>query len=577
MAQIIRINTRGKTHTSETPSDELTALGGRGLTSKIVLDEVPAKCHALGRDNKLVIAPGLLSGTPATNSGRLSVGAKSPLTGGIKESNAGGTVSQKLARLGIKALVLENRPESIDDWSVVVVTKEGVTIEPAGAYAGMGTNKTITALQEKYGNKTGVMCIGPAGEQRLTAASIQVADPAGRPGRAAGRGGLGAVLGSKGIKAIVVDDQGADKVAIADLDGFKTANRAWTKLITDHPVSGQALGEYGTAVLVNIINNAGALPTKNFRSGHFDHAGDISGEKINELIKQRKGIVKEGCHPGCVIKCSQCYNDQDGKVITSGFEYETIWAFGAHTLIHDLDAVARLDALCDDAGVDTIDTGVALGLAMEAGILDWGDSKKAIELVSKIGTDDPMGRILGSGAAFAGQAFGVDRVPVVKKQAIPAYDPRAVKGVGITYATSPQGADHTSGYAVTANILGVGGSVDPLKKDGQIDLSKNLQIATAAIDATGLCLFVAFPVLDSDDGVPLIVDMINAQYGLALTPDDVVSLGISILDNENRFNKMAGFTEKDDHLPELFLEDFEPHHVTWDFSSEEIQQAKVSA
>lgn len=575
MSQIIRINTRNKTHTYETPSEELMALGGRGITSKMVLDEVPATCHALGKSNKLVIAPGLLSGTPATNSGRLSVGAKSPLTGGIKESNSGGTVSQKLAKLGIKAVVLEDKPESDEEFSVIVITKDSVKIESGAEYAGMGTNKAIAALQKKYGEKTGVMCIGAAGEQRLSAASIQIADPNGRPGRAAGRGGMGAVLGSKRIKAIVVDDKNADKVAIADPEAFKAANKAWTKIIADHPVSGEGLGEYGTAVLINILNEAGALPTKNFRSGRFEHAKDISGEKMTELIRQRKGIVKEGCHPGCIIKCSQCYNDKDGNVVTSGFEYETIWAFGAHTLISDLDAIAGMDAICDDVGIDTIDTGVTIGLAMEAGIIEWGDAKGAIELLKKVGTQDPMGRIIGNGAAFAGQAFGIDRIPTVKKQAIPAYDPRAVKGVGVTYATTPQGADHTAGYAVTANILGVGGTIDPLKKQGQVDLSKNLQIATAAIDATGLCLFVAFPVLDAENGVPLIVDMLNAQYGISLTPDDVAALGISILENENEFNLRAGFTKKDDQLPEMFLENFAPHDVTWDFTEDDLQKAKT--
>ncbi|MFO7750081.1 MAG: aldehyde ferredoxin oxidoreductase C-terminal domain-containing protein [Desulfobacteraceae bacterium] len=575
MSQIIRINTQTREYRVDTPSRELSALGGRGLTSKMVLDEVPPTCHPLGRLNRLIIAPGLLSGSPATNSGRLSVGAKSPMTGGIKESNSGGTVAQKLAKLGIKAVVLEDKPEPDTEFCVVVITREGVTIQPGDAYAGMGTNRTIAALQEKYGKKAGVMCIGAAGEQRLSAASIQSADPAGRPGRAAGRGGMGAVMGSKGIKAVVVDDTGADKVTIADPDAFKTANRAWTKLITDHPVSGQALGEYGTAVLINILNEAGALPTKNFRSGRFDHAGDISGEKMTGLMRQRKGIVKEGCHPGCVIKCSQCYTDEKGGVVTSGFEYETIWAFGAHAMIKDLDAIAQMDAICDDVGLDTIDTGVTIGLAMEAGIIDWGDANGAIELLKKVGTSDAMGRIIGSGAAFAGQAFGIDRVPTVKKQAIPAYDPRAVKGVGITYATTPQGADHTAGYAVTANILGVGGTIDPLKPEGQVDLSKNLQIATAAIDATGLCLFVAFPVLDDENGVPLIVDLINARYGISLTPDDVVKLGISILENENEFNLRAGFTPKDDRLPEMFRENFAPHDVTWDFTEEELQKAKT--
>lgn len=573
MPKILRINTKSKEFSFDSVGDELSGLGGRALTSKFILDEVPANCHPLGSSNKLVFAPGLLSGTAAANSGRISVGAKSPLTNGIKESNSGGLVSQKLARLGIKALVLEEKPED-DNYSIIVIKKDCVEILPAEEYRGLGNKKMIAKLWEKYGEKTGVACIGIAGEKRLTAASIQFADPKGRPGRTAGRGGLGAVMGSKKIKAIVVDDSGTDRIPLADPEAFKTANKAWVKVITSHPVSGEGLPALGTAVLVNVVNEAGGFPTKNFRNGRFEHAQEISGEKMVKNIEARKGVVKEGCHPGCIIKCSQVYPDKDGNELTSGFEYETIWAFGSHCMIKDLDDIAVMDSLCDDFGVDTIDTGVAVGIAMEAGIISWGDGKAAIELVKKIGSEDPLGRIIGNGAAFTGQAFGVDRVPVVKRQALPAYDPRTVKAVGVTYATTPMGADHTAGYGVCQNILKVGGDIDGLGKKGNVEISKNLQIATAAIDAAGLCLFVAFPVLDDDNGVPLIVDLLNAQYGSKLTPDDVVNLGIATLKNEYEFNVKAGFTKADDRLPEMFSEKVPPHNVAWDFTDDELQQAK---
>ncbi|MBF0234792.1 MAG: aldehyde ferredoxin oxidoreductase [Desulfamplus sp.] len=571
MSKILRINTATKTFTFEDVPTDLAGLGGRALTSRMVLNEVPGTCHPLGAANKLVIAPGLLSGSPAANSGRLSVGAKSPLTGGIKESNSGGFVSQKLARLGIKAVVLEGKPDD-DDYSMVVINKDGVQILPANDYVGMGNYETIEKLWAKYGKNTGVMSIGPAGEQRLKAASIQQADLKGTPGRAIGRGGLGAVMGSKKIKAIVVDDKGCERLAMADPEAFKAANKRWVEMLNNHPVTGQGLPGFGTAVLVNVINEAGALPTKNFRSGRFDHAQDISGEKMVENINARGGIVAEGCHPGCVIRCSQVYNDKDGKQLTSGFEYETLWAFGAHTTIKDIDDIAMLDRLSDDFGVDTIETGVAIGVAMEGGLLEWGDGKAAIALMQEIGKGTGNGKILGNGAAFVGDALGVDRVPVVKRQGLPAYDPRAVKGVGVTYATSPMGADHTAGYGVTANILKVGGDIDPLKKEGNVDLSKNLQIATAAIDAAGLCLFVAFAVLDNADGVQTIVNLLNAQYGLKLTPDDVVSLGKSILNDEKEFNRRAGFTKLDDQLPEMFNSKFPPHNSEWDFSMDDLQQ-----
>jgi len=419
------------------------------------------------------------------------------------------------------------------------------------------------------------MSIGPAGEQRLSAACINFADTNGRPGRAAGRGGLGAVMGSKGIKAIVVDDSGADRVPVANPEAFKAANKRWVEILKGHPVTGQGLPAYGTAILINIINEAGALPTKNFRFGRFEHAQDISGERMAELIEARGGKTKEGCHPGCVIQCSNVYHDKDGKYLTSGFEYETIWALGANTTIKELDDIARLDALCDDIGIDTIETGVSLGVAMEAGLIPWGDGKAAIELIKKVATGEPMGKIIGNGSSFTGQALGVDRIPVVKRQALPAYDPRSVKGVGVTYCTSAMGADHTAGYAVAPNILKVGGNVDPLKKEGNVQTSKNLQIATAAVDSTGLCLFVAFAVLDTQDGVQTIVNLLNAQYGLNLTPDDVIKLGISILKDENTFNQRAGFTTAHDRLPDFFKEPLPPHNTTWDFTDEELQQAKT--
>ncbi len=572
MSKVLRVNTKEKTFTLTDPEEKLLGLGGRALTSQLVCDEVPATCHPLGKNNKLIFAPGLLSGSAAANSGRMSAGGKSPLTGGIKEANAGGLGSQKLAKLGIKAIILEDKPET-DDYSIIVIKKDSVEILPAGELTGKGSYETIEKLWAEYGKRTGVICIGQAGEQCLTAASIQQADPKGRPGRAFGRGGLGAVMGSKKIKAIVIDDAGASRLEMADPEAFKKANKEWVELLRGHSVSGEGLPAFGTAVMVNIINEAGALPTKNFREGRFENHHDISGEKMADVITERGGVTTEGCHPGCVIQCSQVYHDKDGKYLTAGFEYETIWAFGANCTIKELDDLAMLDRLCDDFGLDTIETGCTMAVAMDGGLLPWGDGKAAIELLKKVGTGDPLGKIIGNGAVFTGQALGVDRIPVVKGQSLPAYDPRSTKGIGVTYATSPMGADHTAGYAVAPNLLGVGGDIDPLKKANNVEISKNLQIATAAIDAAGLCLFVAFPVLDSDRGVPLIVEMLNAQYGLSLTPDDVVALGSSILKNEIGFNRKAGFTKVHDQLPEMFKENLKPHNVNWDFTVEELSVA----
>src|SRR5208283_3778050 len=550
MGKFIRVDMTSKEVKIGECPEKYAGIAGRGLTSNFVADEVKPTCHPLGKNNKLIFAPGFLTGTSAANSGRLSCGAKSPLTGGIKESNTGGTFSQKMAKMGIKAIVFEGIPAE-DKYFVVKVTMNGVTIDEAPAETvGMGNYDAIKVLQQKYGEKVGVAIIGPAGEMRLSAANISFADRESNL-RSAGRGGLGAVMGSKKIKAVVIDDTGAPGVAIADPEAFKSAAKRFAKALTTHPVC-QGLGRYGTNVLVNILNEAGGLPTENFRRGRNEWADHIGGETMTATMESRGGKPTHGCHTGCVIRCSQHYVDKEGKYITSGFEYETIWALGANAKIDDLDAIAYADREMDEAGVDSIDVAVAVGVAMEAGIIPWGDAKAALELIKEIRKGTPLGRILGCGAAAVGRMYGISRVPVVKGQAIPAYDPRAVKGVGLTYATTPMGADHTAGYAVATNILKVGGFVDPLKKEGQVELSRNLQIATAAIDSTGMCLFIAFAILDIPDGFNALVDMINAQYGLSLTGDDIAALGKSILKIERGFNQRAGFTNAADRLPEFF-------------------------
>ncbi|WP_457571243.1 aldehyde ferredoxin oxidoreductase family protein [Desulfovulcanus sp.] len=577
MASLLRINIQKKEFSFEELSGDYAGLGGRGLTSRIVRKEVPPTCHPLGKDNKLVIASGLLTGTIAANTGRISVGGKSPLTGGIKESNAGGVFSQKLAKLGIMGIVVEDKPEPDSPLMTIFINKDEVQLIETPELAGLGTYEASAKLFEKFGQKVGIMLIGPAGENLRLAASIQFTDPKGRPARAAGRGGLGALMGSKKIKAIVIDDSGAKAAQPANPETFKTAAKRWVEILRNHPVTGQGLPSYGTAILVNIINEAGAFPTKNFREGRFESAADISGEKMVEIIEKRGGVVKEGCHAGCVIQCSQAYCDEKGEYLTSGFEYETVWAFGANTTIKDLDQIAQLDRLCDDLGLDTIEMGNTIAVAMEGGIIPWGDGQAAIDLMKRIyDPNDYLGRIIANGSAFTGEALGVDRVPVVKRQALPAYDPRAVKGVGVTYATSPMGADHTAGYGVCQNILKVGGDVNPLSKEGNVEVSKNLQIATAAIDSTGMCLFVAFAVLDTEDALDVIAKMISAKYGINFTPEDITKAGIEVLKDEYSFNRDAGFTKAHDQLPDFFInEKLPPHNTVWDFTVDELQKARA--
>jgi aldehyde:ferredoxin oxidoreductase len=378
------------------------------------------------------------------------------------------------------------------------------------------------------------------------------------------------------LKGIILDDAGAASITYADKDAFKDAASIFRKALQSHDVTkpGGALNVYGTNVLTNVINEAGCFPTRNFTSGQFDGAAKIGGEKMHDIIKERGGkTTHSGCST-CIIQCSNIYLDSNKNYLTSAFEYETIWANGANCGIDDLDAIAQIDRLCDEYGLDTIEIGCAVGVAMAGGVKEFGDAAGAIELINEIGTGTPLGRILGNGAAVTGQAFGVTDVPVVKRQGMPAYDPRALKGIGVTYATSPMGADHTSGYTVATNILKVGGFVDPLKPEGQVELSKNLQIATAALDSAGLCVFVAFAVLDISEGLEAIPKMINARYGWNLTLDDVMSHGKEIMKGERAFNEAAGFTSVHDRLPDFFKEKkLPPHNTVFDVPDEEMDAA----
>ncbi len=572
MDKILRINMgpNGEPSYTTEPIGDFAGLGGRGLTSAIISKQVPPTCHALGEENKLVIAPGLLGGTTGAMSGRVSVGCKSPLTGGIKEANAGGQPGQMIARLGYAAIVLEGKPAA-DTLYKIHISADGVKIMPDPDLKMLGNYDTVEKMKQAYGNKIACVSIGQAGEMKLAAATVAFTDMEQRPARHAARGGVGAVMGSKGVKVIVIDDTGMSMRSPKDPEKFKAANRTFVDGLKKHPVTGQGLPAYGTNVLTNVVNEAGAYPTYNFKTGRFSGAAAISGETQAETITSRGGKATHGCHRGCVIRCSGIWHDKDGHYLTKQPEYETVWSHGGNCGIDDLDAIAMMDRLDDDYGIDTIEMGATIGVAMDAGLLEFGDADGAINLVKEVGKGTPLGRILGSGAAVTGKVFGVERVPVVKNQAMPAYDPRAVQGMGVTYATSTMGADHTAGYAVTANLLGVGGTVDPLSPKGQVELSRNLQYATAAIDSTGMCLFIAFAVLDQPETFQAMIDMINTFHGLELTAEDVTALGKKVTKMERDFNEAAGFSKKDDRLPDYFLkEGFAPHNVTFTVSDDEL-------
>lgn len=577
--QILRINMTDLAYKYETVPARWAPWGGRGLTSHIVAEEVDPTCHPLGPHNKLVIAPGWVSGSPAApSSGRTSFGAKSPLTGGIKESNSGGLSSQKIAKLGLAAIIVEGQPPA-DKWYTLVVNKGGVQFEDATPLMGKGMYRVDEELWEKYPD-TAVIGIGPAGEMKLSNAGISVNDMENNPGRYAGRGGLGAVMAARGVKAIVVDDKGGPGVEIANMDLFKQGRKKLTESIQEHALTkrGGGLNAFGTAVLINVLNEAGGLPTRNFSSGQFEGAAMISGERIAEVIEERcaksglkEGTTDHGCHPGCIIKCSSIWPDEEGHQYVSCLEYETVWALGANCGIDDLDWIAKMTYECNDVGLDTIEAGNTLAIAMEGGLIKFGDGEAALEVLQEVYKKTPLGRIIGQGVEATAKAYGVSRVPTCKGQSMPAYEPRAVKGIGVTYATTPMGADHTAGYTIAPEIAGVSGKVDPLSDEGKAELSLTFQAATAFIDSTGYCLFIAFPILDIAKGWEGMAETVAGVTGLNITGSDVVSLGKQILKVERLFNERAGFTAEDDRPPEFMrYEKLPPHNVVWTITDEQL-------
>jgi len=549
---------------------------GRWLTSSIICDEVDPLAHPLGINNKVVFATGVVTGTSAPSSGRISVGGKSPLTGGIKEANAGTPFSQKLARLGVKAIIVEGQPKEKGRFWLLKLDKDNVELQPADEWVGKGLYEVFPAIFEKYGRNVGVAGIGVAGEMLMANAGVCFNDIDNRPSRYAGRGGLGAVLGSKGLKFIIIDDTGTPEVEIADEELFKKGCGKLLDALRSHDITkpGGALNTYGTAVLVNIMNEAGGYPTRNFREGRFEGAAATSGEAIHDICKTRGGAGMTGhlCHPGCEIKCSNVYPKPDGTEHVSCVEYESDWALGANCGIDDLDVIAELVRLCNDYGLDTIEAGGTIAVAMEAGLAKFGDGARAIEMMHEIGKGTPLGRVLGCGAATTGKVFGVVRVPGVKGQNMPAYEPRAVKGIGVTYATSTMGADHTAGYTIAPEILGVGGEVDPFDVE-KAELTRNFLNATAFIDTTGYCLFIAFAILDIAEGFEGVVESCNGVLGSDWTMDDVGRIGGEIIKMERAFNTAAGFNEADDRLPEFMkYEKLPPHNVVFDVPDEELDK-----
>lgn len=536
-------------------------LGGRGLLARILVDEVPADCDPLGPNNKLIFAPGLLVGHMLSSCDRISIGAKSPLTGGCKEANAGGRTGLQLTHLGIKALILEGVPAETG-WWVLHLSTEGVRFDRADEFSGMGVFEVAPVLMEHYGNKVAIALIGPGGEMGLSGAGIQNLDKDGVPSRIAARGGMGAVMASKGLKAIVIDASGGEKPPIADQTAFRAARKAYNKALMAHPQT-TAYRDYGTAAMVKMCHGFGAIPTRNFSEGQFEGVEQISGEFMRQQQLSRGGEceISHACMAGCTIQSSNVYGGEDGKMIVSPLEYETIGLMGSNLGIGDLDTIAHMNYAVSDIGLDTIEVGASLGVAVEAGLMVFGDGERALELINEIRQGTPLGRILGNGAAVAGKVLGVRRVPVVKGQAMSAYDPRAIKGTGVTYATTPQGADHTCGLTIRAKI-------DHLNPEGQVKVSRNAQVNSAGYDTLGACIFASFGFGSEPNVVPA---LLNARYGWEVGEDFLAALGRETIELEREFNRRAGFTKHDDRLPEWMVnEPLPPHQAVFDVSKEDL-------
>jgi len=576
MQRILRVNMKDRTAAFEDVPEKYKERAGRWLTSSIVASEVPPTCHPLGPENKLVITPGLTSGTSSPTSARVSIGGKSPLTGTIKESNAGTGFAHMLARLRIKAIIIEGQPQDATKYWTIKIDKNGPSFLPADQYVGLKLSEAYEKLFSEHGglSHTSIMGIGVAGEYRLGAAGICFNDIKGRATRYSGRGGMGAVMGSKGLKFIILDDTDAPGVEIVNKELFDSGRKKLADALMSHAITKPkgALNSYGTAVLVNIVNEVGGLPTRNFRSGRFEGATKVSGEALFANNKERTGkeVYNHACSPGCIIQCSNTVYRKDGSEHMSCLEYESDWAFGPNCGIDDIDTVAELVNKCNEYGLDTIEVGGALAVAMDGGLAEFGDGARALEIVDEIGSGTPLGRIIGSGAVTTGRAFGVSRVPAVKGQNMPAYEPRAIKGIGMTYAVGTMGADHTSGYTIATEVLGVAGKADPLNSK-KAEMARNFQYATGFIDSSGHCLFIAFAILDIPSGFEGMIEECNGILGTSWTAADVTRIGKEVIDIEREFNRAAGFTRADDRLPEFMTyEPLPPHNAVWDIPDEEL-------
>jgi len=531
---LIRVDMSKQTVSIEPFPEEWKRLGGRALSAKILVSECDPACDPLGPDNLLVIAPGVLAGTAAPTSGRISFGGKSPLTGGIKEANSGGNPGQHLMKLGYRAVIVTGKPADPGKRYGLEVTAEGAKLVEADDTKGLWNYALCEKLRERYPKTASFISIGPAGEAQLTGASIATTDQDHRyPNRHAGRGGMGAVMGSKGLKYVAVNPGKTRMRQAADARGFT----AFSKKVAQEYLAGPKMFQGGTSSFVGIANSLNCFPHKNRTEGQSPDVEGLEGQRIMESFPKRGGRM-HNCLTGCVVKCSNIVHDADGNYKTSGLEFETLTLFGSNLALKSWEDVADLDRLCDDIGLDTIETGAAVGILMDSGGL----------------------KALGNGAVATGKMRGHHRVPVVKGQALPAWEPRSLKATGITYATSPMGADHTAGLIINPG----------LQPEDFARASQESQLVNAVCDSSGFCQFLQ-PNMDTIRGA------MGLFLGEEISRQQIADLGWQCLQDEWEFNRRAGFDAADDDLPACLREEgVGPDHVLkFDVSTDVIAQAKV--
>ena len=528
--RLIYVDMTARTVSIEPYPDKWKLIGGRGLSAKILLAECDPNCDPLGPDNVLVMAAGVMSGTAAPTSGRISIGGKSPLTGGIKEANAGGNPGQDLMKLGYRAIVVKGQPTDSDRRYGLEVDADGAKVVAADDYKGLWNYACCEKLLKDRPKNASAISIGPAGELRLSGASVACTDQdkERRPARHAARGGLGGVMGSKGLKWVVIDPGKARLRGAADSKQFNSTNKDYTKAYRDGP----QMFQFGTSSVVPVANMLNTFVYKNRTEGQSPDAENLAGSKIVESFETRGGGM-HNCMTGCIVQCSNIVHDADGNYKTSALEFETLTLLGANCAVDNWDDVADLDRLCDEVGLDTIETGAAIAILMDSGGLDWGDAEGMKKLLHEIAEGTDLGKALGNGAVATGKRTGHKRVPAVRGQAIPAWDPRPLKATGVTYAAGPMGADHTAGL-----IVNPGMPADEFARSSQ-----EVQLINAVCDSSGFCQFLQ-PTLDD------IRNYYSMLYGDEISREQIADLGWDCLEDEWKFNELAGFTSEDDVLPE---------------------------